>query len=544
MYNLLIVDDESEIADSLHELFQSIKEPELIVYKCYSARTALELMSRIKVDLVLTDIRMPGMNGLSLVERIKENWPQCRAIFLTGYSEFDYAYSAIQNRGTRFLLKTEGDDKIIGAVQDTIREMESNLKSAHLVNLARNHLERTLPLLRRQLFQDILNGDVAAEEISKEKWNELQLSISGTEKLHLLVGRLDRVSSRQNSPEKKHLLFSLQTIVSSYLPASHVVVQLDMERSYAVWVLRGRDDTFMGQLECAQDACRVSLEATVSFALSDEPVELGELAETYDRLKRVLSIRDGSAKEMIVSERSFATGQEASVEDNVRPDLRAAYKKLNRLKLLGACLESGQKTEAAALLGEMIEGLREVNSKFSPLATEIYLSVSLVFLNYMNRRSLGERLAGCVDFERLIRIDGFADWSDAVDFLYDLAEKLLKLETETKEMKVIHSITIIQEYIQSHLSEDISLVRLADEFNFNASYLSRLFKEVTGQNLTEYIGHRRVDKAKKLLAINSLKVGEVSKEVGYGSPHSFARFFRNEVGMSPQEFRDSVLKKS
>ena len=116
MFRLLIVDDEPFIADSIYEVISGINNPELDVYKAYSGREALEWMERARFDIVMTDIRMPDISGLQLMERIRESWPECRAIFLTGYNEFDYVYKAIQYKDTSYLLKTEGFEKIIETV--------------------------------------------------------------------------------------------------------------------------------------------------------------------------------------------------------------------------------------------------------------------------------------------------------------------------------------------------------------------------------------------------------------------------------------------
>lgn len=97
MYRLLIVDDESHVVDWLYELFRDIDHIEFDIYRAYSASSALLLMEKAKIDIVITDINMPRMNGLQLVEKIKTEWPECRVIFLTGYNEFEYAHKAIQN---------------------------------------------------------------------------------------------------------------------------------------------------------------------------------------------------------------------------------------------------------------------------------------------------------------------------------------------------------------------------------------------------------------------------------------------------------------
>ena len=105
--NLLIVDDEQEILLGLEELFKYEFEREIGVYTANSAFEALRLLNTIRFDVVLTDIKMPGMDGITLFEKIKENWPRCKTVFLTGFRNFDDMYRIINHKDIKYILKTE-----------------------------------------------------------------------------------------------------------------------------------------------------------------------------------------------------------------------------------------------------------------------------------------------------------------------------------------------------------------------------------------------------------------------------------------------------
>ena len=103
----------------LYELLNEQRDLELEILKAHSAREAIAWLDKTTIDIVLTDIRMPEMNGLQLLERINHDYPHCKVIFLTGYKDFEYIYTVIQNRDTRYLLKIEKDEVIIKAIADT-----------------------------------------------------------------------------------------------------------------------------------------------------------------------------------------------------------------------------------------------------------------------------------------------------------------------------------------------------------------------------------------------------------------------------------------
>ena len=99
MHRLLIVDDEPIIVNSIYQILQQATYLELEMYRAYNAFEALELLQRTRVDLVISDIRMPGMDGIEMQGQIISQWPMCKIIFLTGYNEFDYMQRAIRNGG-------------------------------------------------------------------------------------------------------------------------------------------------------------------------------------------------------------------------------------------------------------------------------------------------------------------------------------------------------------------------------------------------------------------------------------------------------------
>ena len=285
MYRMLIVDDEAIIADGLYEVFQSVKTLDLDIYKAYSAFEALELLNKTRIDLVLSDIHMPGMDGLQLLEQIHNRWPKCRVIFLTGYNEFDYVYTAIQYEGVSYLLKTEGYDKVIQTVQSTVAEIERNFKQETLLQEAEKQLETARELLRGNFLTDVLKGRLFEQEINAQQFSELGIHMDAGEQVVMLIGRIDSLPKGLPYSEKTRRLYSVSITAEKYFGDCIQYVQFNDESSYLVWLIQpGRDMmsdtktmwekciTFVkGNLELVQLACLESAKVSVSFALDDTP---------------------------------------------------------------------------------------------------------------------------------------------------------------------------------------------------------------------------------------------------------------------------------
>ena len=125
MLSLLVVDDEIIIADGLYLMLQETFQDQLIVRRCYSFHEARSIMETVRVDILMTDIEMPDVSGLVLHDWVRNRWPMVRVIYLTGYSDFEYARQALQKKALAYVLKSEGDPVIVSAVEkaiDSIRE--------------------------------------------------------------------------------------------------------------------------------------------------------------------------------------------------------------------------------------------------------------------------------------------------------------------------------------------------------------------------------------------------------------------------------------
>ncbi len=134
MESLLIVDDEVIIADGLYHMLQEVFQDRLEVRRCYSCDEACAVMNRNRVDILLTDIEMPGASGLELHRMVRERWPMTCVIYLTGYSDFDYARRALKQRAFAYVLKSEGDQVLISTVERAVENLQE--ESARLMRQA------------------------------------------------------------------------------------------------------------------------------------------------------------------------------------------------------------------------------------------------------------------------------------------------------------------------------------------------------------------------------------------------------------------------
>ena len=556
MYTLLIVDDEPIIADGLFEVFQNLNTLELNVYKAYSGDEAIEILKKTRIDIVLTDIRMPGMSGLQLMEQIHRQWPKCRVIFLTGYNEFDYIYAAIQYKGVNYILKTEGYDKVIAAVENAVEDIEKSFRLDALIQEAEKQMDAAKELLRGNFLNGVIKGRFYKNEINQRQFDELGIELNASRDVIMLVGRLDNVPKGVPYSERNRRIYSVSLIAGEFFSSSVNYIYFTDENSYLIWLIQPREGqdagenvswreclTFvMGIIELIQKSCMESSRISVSFALDDSPADWIDLPDRFNTLKMVLNYRFGQDSAMLLAGRGV-------MKEDLKDIQEKAYEKLstNRLQfeMLAETLEYGKKEDFFALMDELTGNLKTVKSIHNTVALEQYSSIALVLLSYINRWNILEKVAFRIGIHKLMRVDEHESWDDAVKYLYDLGSILFEIQEQEQEERAQDVIGLIQKHINDniHIQDELSLIRLADLVHFNPSYLSRLFKQVVGMNISDYISDIRVKKAKQMLENPGIKISSVAESLGYGTATNFTRFFEKMTNMTPQEYRDFVNAK-
>jgi two-component system response regulator YesN len=557
MYRLLVVDDEAIIADGLYEVFLNLNNLELDVYKAYSGNEALKLLERTRIDIVLTDIRMPGIDGLQLLEMIHESWPKCKVIFLTGYNEFDYVYTAIKFPGVSYLLKTEGYGKIIDAVEKAVHEIESSMKNDELIQKAKEQLGTMTELLRRDYLNNILKGEFSKKEIGQKQFNELGISLNSEESVIILIGKVDGSGGNGLYSENTTKQHSIKLIVEQYISTHAEFTYLIFDNSILVWFIQPLKDKFIssesseeiwkklltftkGNLELVQVACKEALDISISFVIDDSPVKWTEVADHFDMLKMLQNYRISSGSGMLITNKNIA---DSDLPKLITKNQESLHIRQRKLEVLSLYLDSGNGHEFTNTIDELTSNLLSVDTIHDTYAQEIYYSIAIILLSYINKWNLTEKIPFKIGLYKLMAINEHASFKNAVEYLKKLSCVLFDMQSSEEEKRAQSTISKVLNYINDNISEDLSLVKLADLVYFNPSYLSRLFKSVVGENLSDYIYEVKIRKSKELLENTQLKIHEIAASMGYYSTTNFIRFFKKLTNITPQDYRDSIMNK-
>ncbi|MBP1990752.1 response regulator [Paenibacillus eucommiae] len=544
MYRLLIVDDEAFIVDGLANFFTEYEGLELEIYTAYSADEALEWLRRTQIDIVLSDIRMPGMSGFELQQQIMQLWPLCKVIFLTGFNDFQYVQTALRQASVDYILKTEENETIVQAVKKAVLSLESQFEMERLLQEARSQRQTAMPLLQKEFLIDLLQGEVREPALAQHIY-ELQLPVDAGLPVLLLLGRIDDWDKRNQRADQSLLLYAVQNISNEYLSPASRLICVTYDRSRLAWLIQPSGDAdwertvryVTGMMEKIQMACRSFLKLTVSLLVAQSPVPWQQCAEKFQTLQSLFYMDYGMRHELLLREGALGPKSQQQIA-NVTGRLT-----LNKLSLLETYLETGQKEQFHSLFSQLLKLVPAAGDESAGVRMQFYYMVIAIYFSRLNRLESLAEFATRFDSARLTRLEDYRSWDEAMESLLSIAGFLFDQKQDQLAEREQEIVNIIKMYIEKNMSGDLSLTRIGEVVGFNPSYLSRLYKQLTGEGLSEYIVEVRLAKAKELLQQQHPKVQDISEALGFDSATYFGRFFRKLTNMTPTEYRETFIRR-
>lgn len=543
---LLIVDDEYEILTWLEEIFRYDFEPELDVYTAASAYEALELLNQVKFDVVLTDIRMPGMDGITLFQKIKNNWPRCKTVFLTGHRNFDDLYRVIQHKDVRYLLKSEKDEVIMQTVRDAFKELEEELEQEIQCEKRQQDMKKIQFWMGKEFIESLLKGEAASLEKNEvmRRAQEAGISIALDRQFLMFLVRIDAGNDADARTEEIYaLLERANQIIRRNLPEDIRQYMCITEGHWGLGMVQpdfaGNQDmtrlfaVVRGAIEYSQIFFEGLGQKSFSVVMESTAIGFEEISDMFFRMKQIMVGGFGIEKNVIAHVETIKTQEEHET----------AGKVIVKIPLLKTHLEMCRRQEFFELLDEAGTELLKCRSRHDSKGMELYYSISVLLLQFINENQLNEQIAFQIGLYKLTRIEEHSSWNEALQYLYDVSDAIFMLLGSHQRDLSDRALKRICDYIEEHPEQELSLTKLADIGGFNASYLSRLFKQVYDITITEFIYRKRMKYAAMWLQTTNYKIQEIAEKTGYLSSHSFARAFRNFYGMAPAEYREMNREK-
>ncbi len=547
MYKVLIVDDEKFVVDSLTGTLPWNELGIGEVFGVYSAREALQIIEQHHVDIVLTDIRMPGMDGIQLIERIRSLSFNTECVLLTGYEEFSYAKQAIRHQVVDYLLKPVSDDAIISTIRGITGRLNEKWEQISSYQRAVSTLNEQLPALQADLLRDLLNGRKFGARLLGDKLRVLRLPFGLDDTVALMLIRLEGEFASEEYQDRWLIEYAIINMAREIMAQDFHLWSCRDAHDYLVVAAAPRSaEGAVGEMpegtgqadlldRLERGACLLQ-ENVVTFLKGNVSIVVGGQSEFPEGLPKLHAEVLALIRTQIGSNQGFFMTARRVPERESIDSLSALHKPPSLLHLF----EAGYWEEIRIKLDSVFAELEQLGDRGGAnpeYALEVYHAFSAALYHYAhaNGRPVLELLHDGKLYlsEESLSVHRLREWAKAVcDALHQTANK----EMSNSRTAVVH---IVQDFIHQRLSEDVSLQTLADHVGWHPVHLSKVFKLETGEMLSDYLLRIRLERAVQLLKSSELRIFEIAAQVGYLTTSYFIKVFKKYYGVTPQEYRNA-----
>ncbi|MDR2939155.1 MAG: response regulator transcription factor [Clostridiales bacterium] len=532
MYKVIIVDDEPIIRHGLKNKIDWALLGFECIAACENGREAQEYIEKTRPDLVITDIKMPFVDGLALTEYIKEIDKNIKVIILSGYDEFEYARKAIKFGVNDYIVKPITASEMMVVLEKLKNEIDKEKKENEAHIKKEKLLDDNKLIIKERFLQELVSLDINAEKIISHL-GELGVDLSGSSYVAAIIDvdeGFNKIGLQEN-PNDPVLYFSVFNITEEIINNDKLGVTFQDSELKTVVIFCAPDT---GIMELAKNTCyRVQntvksiMNFTVSIGVGEYRNSPDAIAESYKEALNALEYRFlmGSGKIISISGVSINVKNTASDIITVEPQIIEGIKDGREDVLINSVGDLFNIIKNAHL---SVEGAYEVlySLIFKIQKTMEAYDVNDIFETRHNIIS---------DIYRYKTLDEIEIW------LIEVCCNIMQYLNKKKEKYTKQLILKAEDFIRENYSDPkISINSVSKELSLSPSYFSALFKNLTNKTFTEYLTNARIEKAKGLLASTSLKTYEIAYKVGYSDPHYFSIAFKKGTGRSPTKYREGL----
>ncbi len=539
MFRLLVVEDEEMIRNKIIYNTNWKEHGFVEVLQASNGIEALDIVRKNNIDIVITDIQMPEMNGIELIREIKSLNRGIKCIIITAYAEFEYAKESVKLNVNDYILKPFKSKDLLDIVkklsEEIIRERNERVEVENL----RRQLRENKKALREKLFNDLLSnsyiGDIESDlnylELSKLKDRDYFIAVVNINNFMELI--------REEDEEQKYIVnLSFYNLVTKFLSSLGTDLSNEDKLGYSVInykidqlviVVYEDIDKFIPAFEDLIKIGRQELGFSITTGIGNKYKNLTDVHISYREACSAALLDRVYGREIVYIFNDLNFGNKV-------------YSK--QLHILGDTklyddLKIGAFPEIKKDIVDIITQIKSSKLELDAINTIIYNIVLLSCktineLGYDVFEIMGEDFNLHFDVKEINNLVQLEEW--LLSFFYKVNEFINQKRSNRNE-KLLSK---VKDYVDRNYSENITLTSISKDFGISSGYLSVLFNDHIGQNFIDYLTNLRIQSAKNLLKSTDLKIYEIADRVGYRDAYYFSTAFKKIVGINPTDYRDKL----
>lgn len=528
-YRILLVDDEEELRAGIRRKIDWETLGFTLAGEAANGEDALELAEQIMPDVVLTDIKMPFMDGLTLCRHLKQQFPAIQIVIFSGFDDFEYARQAIGMNVFEYILKPLTAVELTGVLQRLKQNMDTQRAQRQNIEKLRCSYEETLPVLRGLFYAQLLNGQLKKGQI-EEKALRYEIQLSGKQWATARV----HVNNMGDDPDELVLL-SLEAFLQENLVLQNCefrwLLYDDDLAAIAGFTQKADIYALFNELE----RIRILAQTILGLHLT---IGLGQLVDQLEQL----SFSAQGAKNALDYQVVLGSGRTLYIGD-IEPD--------RTLTLNFGTAEEEELVNAVKLgnpeqIHSFIQRMMQVNKEQIAISQFqcFFMELLTCLMRLARERDIPVEEVFGHDFTGAVRLTDFHSPEELAGWLEKSCLNLQELLRRQRSSATANTVDKAKEYIQHHYSDsDLSVEVLCDHLHLSSAYFSTMFKKETGMSFTSYVTRVRMEAAAELLRDTEEKTYLIAEKTGYQDPNYFSYVFKRYFSTSPSKYRAAAQGK-
>lgn len=543
MVKVYLVEDEIIIRQSIKNSIDWEKEGYEFVGDASDGELALPVILKEKPDILITDIRMPFMDGLELSRMVKAELPDIKIVILSGYDDFEYAKQAIKIGVAEYLLKPVSSAVLLEHLSEIAEKVRDEREDLALKKVYYQEMQENEELIKMKFLGELISGKLSLAD-AMEKGKRFHMNLSGPFYRIILFKFIqeDHVQAEQSED-----LARAYAAVGNYVDGLKDAFRFQRGVEGWAFLLTSVEEDMEAQTERFIEGLKeviAPFEALTWFGgIGSEAARLRELRYSFREADKAFAGRFVQEPNQIISVEQLNYEQlDNEFDANIFGEINQFDQIITRF------LSSGSREEVESFVGALFTEISEDHFRSLMIRQYIIMDIYATVLAFCKklRKDTGAdgEAAGQMESLReneeiLKRAVSTAESVDDIkDYIGTLLDHVIELRNTLSGRRYSDIIRTARKRIeQDYMSEDISLNTVAAEVCMSPSYFSSVFSKEMGKTFIEYLTEVRMEKAKQYLACSSMKTSEISYEVGYKDPHYFSYIFKKTQGCTPKEYR-------
>lgn len=533
---VFLVEDEMVIRRGIKNSIDWEKEGYIFCGEASDGELAYPMIIKEKPDILITDIRMPFMDGLELCKLVKKELPNIKILILSGYDEFDYAKEAIRLGVTEYLLKPISSGKLLEALNGVSESIRREKEDKDLVRKYMEEMRENTEHEKQKFFEQMIAGNLSmADALETGEKYEMNLSAG---MYNLLLFRFTLGEENRKSGE---LLGEAEYAIEKLTERLEYVFEFQRGVEGWAFLLMADNEEQMSERvkELSKDLEEIMKNySTIAYfgGIGQAVARLRELEESFREAERALAARFTMELNRIISVEDIRMAQNVDTLDDIEITSFGEIEKTRTM--LEKFLNNGAEDEIDEFVDVYINELPEENLKSVLMRQYIIMDAYIVMMSFCEKFEgiEGEMQAQSEELKNSMKT--IQTLEEIKNYIRMLLKKIIGVRDTISGRRYSDIIEIAKDQIRkTYMSDEISLNTIAAEVGMSPSYFSSIFSKEMGKTFVEYLTEIRMDRAKELLMCSSMKTSEIGYEVGYKDPHYFSYIFKKTQNCTPKEFR-------